>query len=534
MTQPEYSVIVPAYQAADVIGACVRALAQQTVDRARYEIIVVDDGSTDATGDVARETGADRVVHVTHGGPAAARNAGVEAAQGAIVVFTDADCEPISEWLAKITAPFADPNVAGAKGVYRTRQTAQIARFTQLEYEIKYVRMASQERIDFIDTYSAAYRRDVFLTNGGFDVIFKTASVEDQELSFRLARKGYRLVFVPDAAVYHRHNVTLRHYWRRKFGIGYWKALLLRWHPERAVKDSHTPQTLKLQIGLLGLVGAALAAALIWPVALWLALICGLLFFATAGAFLAYIAQRDVPLLVSAPLFLLVRAVALGTGLAGGWLHFLRRPSPRQAPISGPNRFLKRAMDIVGSVVGLLFTLPLLIILMILIKLDSKGPVFFLQWRAGENGRPFKIIKFRTMVEGAEDILPDLVDLTVLDSPAFKVPNDPRVTRFGHFLRRTSLDELPQFWNVLKGEMSLVGPRPEEMRVVQLYNDWHRQRLAVKPGITGPMQVNGRGDLSLEARLELEIAYIRNYSIWKDIVILLRTVGAVFSGRGAY
>jgi lipopolysaccharide/colanic/teichoic acid biosynthesis glycosyltransferase len=104
----------------------------------------------------------------------------------------------------------------------------------------------------------------------------------------------------------------------------------------------------------------------------------------------------------------------------------------------------------------------------------------------------------------------------------------------GHFLRRTSLDELPQLWNVLKGEMSLVGPRPEEMRVVRLYNDWHRQRLAVKPGITGPMQVNGRADLSLAERVQLELDYIRHYSLWKDINILARTVIAVVSGRGAY
>ena len=457
MNQLEFSVIVPAYQAADVIGNCVRALAQQTVDRARYEIIVVDDGSADGTADVARIAGADRVVcMVQNSGPAAARNAGVEAASGAIILFTDADCEPTPDWLEKMVAPFADPDVAGAKGVYRTRQTAWIARFTQLEYEVKYVRMARQDRIDFIDTYSAAYRRDVFLANGGFDVIFKTASVEDQELSFRLARKGYRLVFVPDAAVYHRHNATLRHYWRRKFGIGYWKALLLRWHPERAVKDSHTPQTLKLQIGLLGLVGLALAAALIWPVTLWLALVCALLFFATASTFLVYIARRDTSILVTAPLFLIIRALALGAGLGAGFLHFLRRSSPRQAPISGLNRFLKRAMDLVGSIVGLVLTSPLMAILAIAVKLDSKGPAFFIQWRAGENGRPFRIVKFRTMVEDAEERLSDLVDLEALDSPAFKVHDDPRITRVGHFLRRTSLDELPQFWNVLKGEMSLV------------------------------------------------------------------------------
>ncbi len=534
MSQLEFSVIVPAYQAADIIGDCVRALVHQSIERARYEIIVVDDGSTDDTAEIARGAGADRVIRADHGGPAAARNAGVEAASGAIVLFTDADCEPTSDWIANITAPFEDPEVAGAKGVYRTRQQAWIARFTQLEYEIKYVRMARQPHIDFIDTYSAAYRRDVFLTNGGFDVIFETASVEDQELSFRLARKGYRLVFVPNAVVYHHHNVTLRHYWRRKFGIGYWKALLLRWHPERAVKDSHTPQTLKLQIALLGLGGLALLATIFWSVMFWVALLCLTLFFITAGPFLLYIAQHDPPLILAAPLFLVERALALGLGLVAGFSHFSRQATSRQAPISGVNRFLKRAMDVIGSVVGLVLALPLMVILAIAIKLDSHGPVFFMQWRAGENGHPFKIIKFRTMVEGAEAMLPELVDLENLGSPAFKLQADPRVTRVGRFLRRTSLDELPQLWNVLRGDMSLVGPRPEEMRIVRLYNDWHRQRLAVKPGITGPMQVNGRGDLDLDARVGLEVAYIQNYSIWKDMAILWRTVGAVFSGRGAY
>jgi len=152
----------------------------------------------------------------------------------------------------------------------------------------------------------------------------------------------------------------------------------------------------------------------------------------------------------------------------------------------------------------------------------------------GENGRPFRMVKLRTMVDGAEEMLPALVDLESLPSPAFKLRDDPRVTRVGRFLRRTSLDELPQLWNVLRGEMSLVGPRPEETRVVRLYNDWHRRRLAVKPGITGPMQVNGRADLSLDERTRLELDYVRHYSLWKDICILLRTVVAVVSGRGVY
>lgn len=534
MCVPEYSVIVPAYEAAEFIGDCVHALVRQTMDRVRYEIIVVDDGSTDGTGDIAREVGADAVVRVEHGGPAAARNAGVAVAQGEIVLFTDADCEPIHDWIVKMTEPFVDPEIVGVKGTYCTRQTAWIARFTQLEYEVKYTHMAGQPYIDFIDTYSAAYRRGVFVENGGFDVIFTTASVEDQEFSFRLARKGYKLVFQPDAVVFHRHNATVGRYWRRKFGIGYWKALLLRWHPDRAAKDSHTPQTLKLQIGLLGLAGIALGAATLWRSMLWAALLCAILFFASAGSFLAYIIKSDPSIVIATPLFLIVRALALGSGLVLGFSRFAGKSSPRTAPISGLNRFLKRVMDLAGSVLGLIVFFPIAVVIGIAVKLDSRGPVFFTQWRAGENGRPFRIFKFRTMIDGAEEILVDLVDLVSLDAPVFKLQNDPRVTRMGQFLRRASLDELPQFWNVLRGDMSLVGPRPEEMRVVQLYNDWHRQRLAIKPGMTGPMQVNGRGDMGLDERIRLEVAYIHNYSIWEDVRILVRTVGAVFSGRGAY
>jgi lipopolysaccharide/colanic/teichoic acid biosynthesis glycosyltransferase len=138
------------------------------------------------------------------------------------------------------------------------------------------------------------------------------------------------------------------------------------------------------------------------------------------------------------------------------------------------------------------------------------------------------------MVDGAEARLPEVVDVDQLESPAFKVKDDPRVTRIGRFLRRTSLDELPQFWNVLVGDMSLVGPRPEEMYMVHKYNDWHRKRLAVKPGLTGPMQVNGRGDLSLDERVRLELDYIQNYSLWRDVVLLVKTIPVWISGKGAY
>jgi len=173
-------------------------------------------------------------------------------------------------------------------------------------------------------------------------------------------------------------------------------------------------------------------------------------------------------------------------------------------------------------------------IIALLIKLDSSGPISFRQERAGRYGRPFWMWKFRTMVADAEQQLPQFVDVEKLEQPVFKLQNDPRVTRMGHWLRRTSLDELPQFMNVLRGEMSLVGPRPEQVDLVERYNAWQAQRLLVKPGMTGSMQVSGRGDLPFEERLKLELAYIENYTLWEDIKILLKTIPAVLSSRGAY
>lgn len=204
---------------------------------------------------------------------------------------------------------------------------------------------------------------------------------------------------------------------------------------------------------------------------------------------------------------------------------------------SDPSRstmVLKRGMDIAVSAAFLTLLSPLFLLISALILLDSGRPIFFRQARAGEEGRPFRMVKFRTMVLDAEKQLHDLIDLEGLDEPMFKLENDPRVTRIGRLLRRTSLDELPQFINVLRGTMSLVGPRPEEESIVALYDERQRARLAVKPGLTGPMQVYGRGDLSFEERLALERDYLDNISIGGDLAILIRTPVAAVRGNGAY
>ncbi len=174
---------------------------------------------------------------------------------------------------------------------------------------------------------------------------------------------------------------------------------------------------------------------------------------------------------------------------------------------------IKRAFDIVVSSLGLLVTAPFFPLIALAIKLDSRGPVFFNQTRAGLDGRPFQMHKFRTMVADAEDRLADVIRLDDLRDPVFKLSDDPRVTRVGRFLRRLSLDELPQLINVLRGEMSIVGPRPEQVELVERYRPEHRFRLSVKPGITGPMQVFGRGDLTFHERLAVELDYIENLSL---------------------
>ncbi len=197
------------------------------------------------------------------------------------------------------------------------------------------------------------------------------------------------------------------------------------------------------------------------------------------------------------------------------------------------SKLSKRIMDLLGASIGILVTWPILAISAILIKLEDGGPVFFIQNRVGMCGSSFPMIKLRTMRVGAERELEQVLPFSVIRGPAYKIPNDPRITRVGRFLRRWSLDELPQFFNILAGDMSLVGPRPEQVWVVEQYGFEQKKRLLVKPGLTGPMQINGRGLLETEERARLELDYIEHGSLSRDLFILIRTIPEVISGRGA-
>lgn len=193
----------------------------------------------------------------------------------------------------------------------------------------------------------------------------------------------------------------------------------------------------------------------------------------------------------------------------------------------------KRAFDVCASAIALVLLLPLMAVIAALARADG-GPALFLQDRIGLDGRRFRLVKFRSMVPGAEGMLADLLARSDGNRVLFKMHDDPRVTRLGAFLRRHSLDELPQLWNVLRGDMSLVGPRPPLLSEVENYEDWDQRRLLVKPGITGLWQISGRSDLSWEDSVRLDLYYVENWSITGDLVILWRTLRTLVQGRGAY
>jgi exopolysaccharide biosynthesis polyprenyl glycosylphosphotransferase len=201
--------------------------------------------------------------------------------------------------------------------------------------------------------------------------------------------------------------------------------------------------------------------------------------------------------------------------------------------VSPSTLFLKRTLDVTVSSAALVVLAPLFFVIALVVFLDSPGAVVFSQVRVGAGGRRFRMHKFRTMVSDAEARLAQLVSFDSLSEPMFKLPNDPRVTRVGRFLRRTSLDELPQLFNVFKGDMSLVGPRPEQVELVERYKPEQLFRLNVKPGLTGPMQVYGRGQLTFEERLSVERDYIGNLTVGRDLRILALTLPTVASRRGA-
>lgn len=768
------SVIIPAYNAEKTLPYTLRALQNQTLPRNLYEVIVIDDGSRDGTMDVAREFGV-RCRRQNKESPAAARNLGVRIARGDVVLFTDSDCIPKEDWIEKMVKPFEDPRVAGVMGRYLTRQKEPAARFSQLEFEERFSIIKNFDSIDLVPSFAAAFRRSVFEEVGGFDAHYPLANNEDVELSYKIASRGYKMLYADDAIVYHRHPDNWKKYFDIKFSRAFWRTLVYKKFPDKIIKDTYTPQSLKAQILAAWLVLLSSSAFIVGPgwgaaafgltVLLFLiscipfigrthqfdpqmALAAPLVLFPKSivfgwGIFLGLItgSERDTifpvvlavsdglmamaaltlgfvvrshvygstiifnkpveyfyPLLLIYPLLVVVvfrhmglyrtktclsklyqlllyfralavvalvvmagmfllkmsysrvllalvfaatiplvgiarlllniaherllfkgvnatRVLIVGAGEAGQMLlekiqnfpalgyhvvgfiaeaglgkrylgkeilgsskdigRIIEEHQVDEVIFARPNlsrekvlnlivqlekhdvgvkmvsdlydivtsqtvidgiadipmveihrqRFrhlqdsLKMIVDYLLGTIFLLLSLPFWLLIALIILVESPGSVLFRSQRVGKKGKPFKIFKFRTL---HRDVSPDLDRFIKLD--------DPRVTRFGHLLRRTRLDEWPQLLNILMGQMSLVGPRPEVPEIVANYKEWQKLRLEVKPGITGLWQIMGRRDLFLHQNLEYDFYYIKNRSLLLDLTILLRTVPAMIFG----
>lgn len=312
------SVIIPAYNAETIIRECLSSLINQSIRRDKYEIIVVDDGSTDRTNDIAKEFGA-RVLYQKNAGPAAARNRGAQEAESDILLFIDSDCIPNKGWIEKMIEPFSNPEIVGVQGIYMSKQKNIIARLVQTEIEHRYSLMQRSKYIDFIGTYAAAYKKNIFLKMGGFDISFPMASGEDTDLSYRLSQNDYKMVFNPQAIVYHKHPDTLKSYLRQKYWRAYWRNLIYKKNPHKAIKDSYTPQILKIQIFIAGIISLSLFS-IPFGLDLKVTFLLFMIFIISSFPFMFFSFKNGIIVGLLSPAFLFMRTCAFLSGMINGFI----------------------------------------------------------------------------------------------------------------------------------------------------------------------------------------------------------------------
>ncbi len=316
------SVIVPAYNSEKTIFECINALLQQE-NSFEYEIIIVDDGSTDNTSKIIKNINSKRLKYSwqKNSGPAKARNLGAKKAKGEIIIFTDSDCIATKNWLSEMIKPFKDKKIVAVQGAYKTKQKNLIGKFGQIEIEERYEKMKKSKKLDWVGSYSAAYRRELFNKLKGFDESFPIASGEDPELSYRVQKTGGKIVFNEKAIVYHTHPKNLAKYLKTKFFRAYYRPLMYSKHKDKIINDSYTPQELKLQILCIYGIIAFVFLGIILAEALMLALGLIILHLLLGAKLFLFALTKDWKVALVSPIILLLRSVVFGAGLIWGKLN---------------------------------------------------------------------------------------------------------------------------------------------------------------------------------------------------------------------
>ncbi|MCP4102893.1 MAG: glycosyltransferase [Lentisphaerae bacterium] len=317
----EATIIIPTYNRGELIKKCLSAILPQKTSR-KFQVIVVDDGSSDNTAEIVNSYSEVLLVQQPNSGPGKARNNGAYHARSEILVFTDDDCIPEPNWLDELLKPFEDNDIAGVKGAYLSTQKQLTAQFVQFEYEEKFDCLKKCKYIDLIDTYSAAFRREVFLKNGGYDTTFPVPCVEDREFSMRLSSMNYKLVFCDSAKVKHKHIDSPTEYLRKKIKNGYWTFYLILKLKNKPKSTSDTPKSQFIQIGLIAIMPFSLLFPIIHKLG-WVEIFSVFfLFFLSCLPLSFRIFKRNKTLGLTSFFFLLLRALGLTLGIAKGMIDF--------------------------------------------------------------------------------------------------------------------------------------------------------------------------------------------------------------------
>jgi len=321
---PKISVIIPAYNAEKTIEKTLNAVLSQKFSKNKFEVIVVDDESTDNTINIIKKFKKVKLITKKHGGPASSRNLGVKKSKGKIILFTDSDCVPKKNWIKEMIGPFDNKKVAAVAGTYETlNNDFFMARFAGYEIGLRHQNMKKLDSIDFVGTYNCAFRKSIFLKYGGFNESFKQASGEDPELSFRIRESEKKIVFQPKSIVYHNHPDSLTKYLKQKYNRAFWKVLLYSYHPKKMFGDAYTPKTLFPQILITGLSIILFFLGFFYHFFFYVSFIFLFVSLLLNYDFYSFVWEKEKSMVVISPFIFLLRNIISIVAIIHGGIHFL-------------------------------------------------------------------------------------------------------------------------------------------------------------------------------------------------------------------